>query len=471
MTSKPQLRIVPAPSVKAGAVPPHSLEAEAAVLTTVLYEPEKARRLCALVRPEDFYSNSHREIWEAIVSLVESGEDFDAVSIVHWLTDRRTLEKAGGAPYIWTLRDEMGHIAKPEVHAQVVRDKSRRRRLIATLQAHTAELYGDVGPDEQGACDRVVASVRAVAQERRDARDTTLLGALCEAGNEAAEGADGDHGTVLLPTGIGALDYAPAYSYGLHGGELVIVTAKSGRGKTALACNNIARAVAERRRGVGVFSAEMPRKSLAARMACASARVDYGRIRGKRLSAIEYDRIVAALAGMNHMPMRIDDRKGPTLDDIEASAISWAEDFTAAGTPLGVLIVDHLGKVDLESLRRSRDDSDAKLIGRATERLIEIAERLDCAVLLLSQLNDAGQVRGGRSPEHDAHVWIEIERQEDRQQIDDEVAPEPAKLWIRKARHGRMGIRCPVWFHGPFMLFSDNEQLPPAEYVDGGANL
>lgn len=459
MSARQQIKLVAVPSVGVGRVPPHSLEAEAAIIDAAIARPELAPQLVALVRPEFCYSPQHRDVWEAVCALTEAGTPLDVVTIADWLRTRGTWDNAGRATGLAGLLGASPAVGHWQAHAKLVRDRYRRRGVIATCQTIAAEGYGDIG-DEVAWCNTAATRLQEAASALSEARDTSILAACCEAADDVA-GRNSGPTSGGCPSGLTTLDREPGNTAGLHGGEVWIVTGKSGRGKTALACNTIGLATARAGRGVGIISAEMPRKQLAKRLACTVGRVDGRHVRARDITDAEYARLIDAFADVSRMPFRIDDRKAPTLEQVESVTMGWAEELSRAGTPLGVLVVDYLGKLDLETLRRGRDDKDSALLGRATTRLIKLAERVDCAVVLLSQLNDAGQIRDSRGPEHDAHWWLDIERDEKPKAprwAGAAYEPEEATLVIRKARHGEPGVRCATWFHGPFTVFSDDDR-------------
>lgn len=455
---KQALKLVTAPHARVGAVPPHALEAEAAIIGVALVAPELAPRLVALVREEHMYDPAHRDVWRAAVSLTQSGTPLDVVTLAAWLREHGDFARVGGATGLARLLDAAPSLAHWEAHARLVRDRYLRRRVIAEAQTIAAEGYGDVGEDERAWCRATVERLRGAASELSEESDTGIGAALKEAAQEAIA-SQGDAPAVSCPTGLVSLDGTPGCMYGLHAGEVVLVTGKSGRGKTALACNTMALATSRVGRTVGIISAEMPRRQLVMRQACTVARVSLGRVRSRSLDPSDYDRLAIAFGELSRLPMYIDDRKAPTLEDIESQGMRWAEDAARDGAPLGALVIDYLGKIDLRTLRQGRDDRDCDLYTRATSRLIVLAERLGCAVVLLAQLNDQGAIRGSRGPEHDCHWWLDIERDEKKgARWAGQYEPELSHVVVRKARHGESGARCEAWFHGPYVAFSDDDR-------------
>jgi len=399
------------PAVIAGRVPPHDLDAEAAVLSAILLERDALDRVLEVLRPEHFYSDANRRIYEGAEALAAAGIPIDIVSIASWLRDRDRMGQIGGPSYLAQLADATPAVAHVAAHAQVVHEKWRIRQLIATCQRISAEGYGDVGVVQEF----IDVAEQSIYELARSPQSTTtqpiaqVLRAAFEQISQAAERGDRITG---ISTGYEQLD---AKTAGLHDGDLTIVAARPGMGKTSFVLNlavNVAspRTVAapgpgeagyggfERQDpgyGVVVFSLEMPREQLATRMVCSEGRVDLGRVRQGMLQAEDWRRLTEGASYLSSLPVWIDDT--PLLGVLELRAkvrrIQAEYNRPAADSSpdrrLGLVVVDYLQLMKGREGAASREQEISE-ISRGLKRL---AKELKVPVIALSQLNRAVETR------------------------------------------------------------------------------
>lgn len=282
------------PAIVAGRVPPHDLDAEAAVLSAIMLSRDALDRVLEILKPDHFYSEANGRIYMAAQELASQGTPIDITTVASWLRDREWLAQIGGPSYLAQIADAtpaVGHVA---AHANVVYEKWRVRQLIATCQRVAAEGYGDIGPTQDfiDGAEQAIYELARTAQTNSAQPLSQVLKAAFEQITAAAERGDRITG---ISTGYEKLD---AKTAGLHDGDLTIVAARPGMGKTSFVLNlgvNVAspRSVAqpgpgesghgieryEPGFGVCVFSLEMPREQLATRMVCSEGRVDLGKLR------------------------------------------------------------------------------------------------------------------------------------------------------------------------------------------------
>jgi replicative DNA helicase len=217
-------------------VPPHDLDAEAAVLSAILLKQEALDQVAELLRPEHFYSEANGKIYEATIELIRQGSPVDTVQVASYLRDRERLAQIGGVAYLAQIVDATPAVAHVQAHARTVREKWRLRRLIAECQRVAAEGYGDVGMVQEfidGAEQAVyelartpeASSVQPIAQ---------VLRVAFEQISKAAERGDRITG---VPSGYAKFDEKTA---GLHAGDLMIIAARPGMGKTSCPAHKIA---------------------------------------------------------------------------------------------------------------------------------------------------------------------------------------------------------------------------------------
>jgi len=297
MSAVEQIRSVP--DAVGGRVPPSDLDAEAAVLSATLLDPDAFDRVQEILHPQHFYADANRRIFEAVVELNSTGRPVDIVSVAGFLRDRGRLQQVGGSPYLAQLADATPAVAHVEAHAQVIREKWRVRQLITTCQRFSALGYSDYG-DVQGFIDQAEQAVFDIARIPESSTIVPLKDAVKGAFKILADAAQRGGGITGIESGFTLFDRQCS---GLHSGDLYIVAARPGMGKSALALNiaiNVARPrqvevsgenepyleapVEEPGYGALFCSLEMPSEQLAARLLSSEARVDMQKIRSGRMS-------------------------------------------------------------------------------------------------------------------------------------------------------------------------------------------
>jgi replicative DNA helicase len=398
------------PPIVNGRVPPHDLDAEAAVLSAILLSREALDRVLETLKPEHFYSDANGRIYEAAQALALAGTPIDIVSVASFLRDRERLAMVGGPSYLAQLADATPAVAHVAAHAQVVYEKWRLRALIATCQKVAAEGYGDVGVVQEfiDGAEQDIYELARTAQTTNVQPINQVLRAAFQQITAAAERGDRITG---IPTGFEKLDGKTA---GLHAGDLTIVAARPGMGKTSFVLNlgvNVAspRTVTlpgpgehghgvERQEpgfGVCVFSLEMPREQLAVRMVCAEGRVDVGKVRQGFLQPDDWRRLTEAASYLSSLPIWIDDTSALGILELRAKVRRIQAEWNREATPssaerkVGLVVVDYL------QLMKGRDgvNSREQEISEISRGLKQLAKELGVPVIALSQLNRAVETR------------------------------------------------------------------------------
>jgi replicative DNA helicase len=399
------------PPIVAGRVPPHDLDAEAAVLSAVLLGGA-LDHVSEFLKPEHFYSDANGKIYEAAIQLALSSSPIDIVSVASYLRDRETLPQIGGPSYLAQLADATPAVAHIVAHAKVVYEKWRVRQLIANCQRIAAEGYGDVGVVQEfiDGAEQSVYELARSAQSSSAQPIARVLKAAFEQITAAAERGDRITG---IPTGYERLD---AKTAGLHKGDLTIVAARPGMGKTSFVLNlavNVAspRTVTapgpgeegyglERQEpgyGVAVFSLEMPREQLATRMVCSEGRVDLGRLRQGFLQADDWRRLTESASYLSSLPIWIDDTPALGILELRAKVRRIQAEYNRMGSGagdsperrVGLVVIDYL------QLMKGRDgvNSREQEISEISRGLKQLAKELEVPVIALSQLNRAVETR------------------------------------------------------------------------------
>jgi len=445
-----------------GRVPPHDLDAEAAVLSAAMLDPSALDKVVEL-KPEYFYSEAHRRIFEACVELKSSGSPIDVVQVGSFLKDRQRLAQVGGMPYLGQVLDAAPVVANVAAYGRIIHEKYRIRQLILACQRVSAQGYGDYG-DPQAFIDGAEHAIYNLARTSSKQSVEKLLDVMKKAFaklNDAV--ARGDRITGVS-TGFDRFDRQTA---GLHEGDLTIIAARPGMGKTSFVLN-LASNIAKPKHnelandpsqrwdepGVGcaIFSLEMPREQLANRLVCAEARVDVSKMRTGFLGPTDWNKLTMAASALGNLPIWIDDSSGLSLLELRSKVRRIQAEYDQRDESgkkirkLGCVIIDYL------QLMKGRDGvtSREQEISEISRGLKGLAKELELPVIALSQLNRAVETRSDKSKrpmisdlresgaiEQDADNIIFIYR-------DDYYNPETpeqgvAELIVAKQRNGPTG--------------------------------
>ncbi|MGN6107733.1 MAG: replicative DNA helicase [Kofleriaceae bacterium] len=478
------------PPVVHGRVPPHNMDAEAAVLSAVLLDRDALDRVLEILKPEHFYSDAHGKIYEASQELALAGTPIDIISVASWLRDRERLQQVGGAAYLAQLADATPAVAHVGAHARVVYEKWRLRQLIATCQRVAAEGYGDVG-EVQAFVDGAEASVTALARvrERSPIRriDTMLHAALDRIDRRRA----GDVAVGGVLTGYQRIDKKMG---GWRDGNVYVIGARPGQGKTSLVLDITANVAAPRATadghlqpgdGVVFFSLEMPHEQLVERALASEARVPFEFVRDGFLQDYHRSKLAEAASYLSGLPIWIDDTPGITLQElrakvrrcqaeydqepvVEVDAQTGVETVTKPGRRIRMVVIDYL-----QLMRHPGAESQEQEVSAISKGLKELAKELQVVFVPLAQLNRAVETRPGKDKrpqlsdlrssgglEQDADAVLFIYR-------DEYYNPETtnargiAELIIGKHRHGSTG-KVLLRFDGSCMRFDNlaDQELP-----------
>lgn len=479
--------LLPAPG---GRVPPHDLDAEAAVLSAILLEKDALDKVLELLKAEHFYSEANRRIYEGAVELATAGTPIDIVSVAGWLRDRDRLAQVGGTSYLAGLVDAVPSVANIETYARMVKEKWRVRQLITTCQRVAAEGYGDVG-EVQAFVDQAEQAIYEIARTPESSSVQRIEPIIRRVFEQITELARRGERITGAPTGFERLD---AMTAGLHDGELSIVAARPGMGKTSFVLNiavNVAsprsvvpsegdadageggEAHEEPGMGVAVFSLEMPREQLASRMVCSEGRVDVGRMRQGVLQDRDWNNLTHAASFLYRLPIWIDDTPSLGVLELRAKVRRLQAEYNRTrpdGTlarRIGLVVIDYLQLMKGSQRASSREQE----ISEISRGLKQLSKELRVPVIALSQLNRAVETRGTKDKrpqlsdlresgaiEQDADNIIFIYR-DDYYEQDSELKG-IAELIVAKQRNGPTG-KVKVKFHAAYTRF---DNLQKGEY-------
>jgi replicative DNA helicase len=468
----------------AGRVPPHNEDAEMAVLSAVLTDGRALDAVLEILpNGEAFYGDAHRRIYDACVELHAKGQPVDIQTVAAHLKDRERLQAVGGIAYLVRIVDATPSVAHVAAHARIVKEKWRVRRLIEVCQTVAAEGYGDYGEAQEfidGAEQQIYQLARSPS-----ASSVALMYDVVRHSFEQLQAAF-ERGKLVtgVPSGFADLDEKTS---GMHEGELIIVAARPGMGKTSYVMNvavNVAATIPEQapgeeitvdaRYGVMVFSLEMPKEQLANRMMCSEGRVNLSDLRKGQVAGEKWDRLVEAADRLSQLPIWIDDTPAISLLELRAKIRRQQHEFDRKwpGTDrwkqrIGLIIIDYL------QLMRGRDgvNSREQEISEISRGLKALSKELKVPVIALSQLNRAVETRSTKDKrpqlsdlresgaiEQDADVIQFIYRPEyyiaDKQSAEAQKCKGYAEVIIAKQRNGPTG-RVPVTFIDDYTRFEN----------------
>lgn len=437
----------------AGRIPPHDLDAEAAVLAAILLERDALDKVLEILRAEHFYAEANRRIYEVAVELSSQGTPIDIVSVAGMLRDRERLAQVGGSAYLAQLVDAVPSVAHIETYAQMVHEKWRVRSLIATCQRVAAEGYGDVG-EVQTFIDQAENAIFQLSHTERRQEIAPISEATRESW-ENVSAAMQRRGKVEFPTGLERVDRKLT----ARRESLTVLAARPGMGKTGFALG-LAIHLANLGLVGAIWSLEMPRADLATRMACQHAELNLDRAMNGFLRRDEEALLASAEDYIARLPLWIDDAPGSTIFHIRAGA----RRVRAEMGRLDFVIVDYLQLMSTIDDRDSASrEQEIATIARGLKRL---ARELKVPVWALSQLSRKCEERPDKRPmlsdlresgaiEQDADNVLFLYRPEYYQK---EKTPEQdrgvVEIDIAKQRNGPTG-RVRARFDGPTISFSN----------------
>jgi replicative DNA helicase len=456
------LRVVHSPDESAGKLPPHDLDAEAAVLSACLLSRQALLRIVDILKPWDFYSDANGRIYAAACELAAREQPTDLVTVCAMLRDRGQLPSVGGMTYVAQLADATPAVANIEAHAVIVAELSQRRQLIGTCQKIASAGYGEI----ESHADFIASAEASIAElttKRSGDHMSTLREAISWAFGSIRQAENGAGGAMLgLSTGLRSLD---ALTAGVHGGAMTLIGAKRGGGKTALA-NGIEINVAATPDADGIFrngvlrlSLEMPRAQIATRMACSVGRVNWHRVRSGHATRDDYARLYGAAEWMAGLPLLIDDEPNISIAKLQKKISRAIAKFEAEDKRLALISIDYMQLMSADGCERGANrERQVSFIG---EKVKHIANALKTVPLLaLTQLNAEGQARESSALEmHADDMWtVETDPAELPRFDGDRVPARTGRVKVSKQRMGPEGV-APLFWHPWCTSFSDEPEL------------
>ena len=417
-------------------VPPHSLDAEVSVLGASLISRSAASDVVEALKPDDFYRNAHRVVFESVTELTAAGEAVDTVTVTEWLARRDRLDEVGGPAALHDLTVAVPTAANASYYARIVRDNALRRRLI-DAGTEVVKLGYESTDEVERVVDQAESKIYDVAQDNTTSEYEKLGDLLNVSFQQIEELAEQRSEVTGLATGFDDLDRLTA---GLQPSNLVILAARPAMGKSSLVLGVSHFVSARLGKPSILFSLEMSKLEIVNRLLSSEARIDSSRLRTGRLEDSDWRKLGDALGTLAEAPLFIDDTPSITLMEIRAKARRLK-----AKHGLNLIIVDYLQLMQ----GNGRTDSRQQEVAEFSRGLKMLAKELDVPVIALSQLSRQPESRTDKRPmladlresgsiEQDADIVGFIYRDE----VYNEDSPDQgiAELIIAKHRNGATGI-------------------------------
>ena len=446
----------PAPSGRM--LPPQNIEAEQAVLGTILIQDKALLKVIDLLQPGDFYRDAHKTIYAAMMALFDKHEPHDLITVTGLLSDQNKLEDVGGAAYLASLTDIIPFTGTLVHHARIIRKKSILRRLIQTSTEVAARCY-DAQDDIDTLVDEAEKTIFEIAHSKKGEGFQPMSSVVPKAFDRINRLFDKQEHITGVATGYDELDRITA---GLQPAEMIILAARPSMGKTALAMNIVQHAAMIGKVPVAVFSLEMSVESLALRMLCSLGPIDSQRIRTGRLIDSDWPKLTRATGMLSEAPIYIDDTPGLTVLEMRAKARRLKSE-----QDLGLIVVDYLQLMQGKSSSENR----AQEISDISRSLKAMAKELNVPVLALSQLNRSLENRTDKRPqladlresgaiEQDADVIMFIYRDEVYNRAEGNPNRGLAEIIVGKQRNGPTGV-IKLSFLGEYTKFENYSNRAP----------
>ncbi|HEX9444274.1 MAG TPA: replicative DNA helicase [Candidatus Binatia bacterium] len=368
-------------------IPPQNLEAEGSVLGGILLENEAINRVLEILTEGDFYRETHRKIFRAMMELTDRTEPIDLITLSELLKGRGELDAVGGSTYLASLADQVPTAANIAHYARIIREKAILRQLI-----QSATEIATRGFEEQGNVDEFLDAAEKVIfdiAEKKIKASFVSVGDMIKDTLKAVERLYERKELVTgVPTGFKDLDKLTA---GLQPSELIIIAGRPSMGKTAFALNIATYAALNAGTGVAVFSLEMAREQLVLRMLCSEARVDNSKVRAGYLGERDFPKLANAAGRLHEALIYIDDTPAISVLELRAKTRRLIRD---RDKKVGLVIVDYLQLMRGMGNANNREQE----ISEISRSLKALAKELRVPVIALSQLNRRVEDRGDRRP-------------------------------------------------------------------------
>lgn len=434
-------------------IPPHSVEAEQSVLGGVMLDNRAWDQIADRVREHDFYRHDHRLIYRVMAKLAEHNKPLDVLTVSESLREIRELENAGGEVYLFELANNTPSVANVTAYADIVRERSVLRQLIATANDIASHAFNPEGRNSIELLDLAERQIFGISEQgARVGGPVNIKEFLASTMDKIDTLFHSDDPITGIPTGYHDFDEMTS---GLQPSDLVIIAGRPSMGKTTYAMNIAEHVAIKSKFPVVVFSMEMPGESIVMRLLSSLCRIDQLRIRTGKLEDEDWPRISSTVSMLSEAPLFIDDTPALSPAELRARARRLAKE----NGQLGLIVVDYLQLMQVPGFTENRTAE----ITEISRSLKSLAKELKVPVIALSQLNRSLEQRADKRPvmsdlresgaiEQDADLIVFIYRDE----VYNENSPDKgtAEIIIAKQRNGPIG-KVRLTFLGQYTCFEN----------------
>jgi replicative DNA helicase len=423
-------------------LPPQNLEAEASVLGAFLLDRDAALQVADFLHPEHFYAPNHRDVYEAMLELYEAREPIDLITLTNQLRKNKTLTRVGGGTFLTELANKVPTAANVKHYATIVKNLAIKREMIG-LSGVLAEKAFDEGTEADSLLETAEQGIFQLSHTNTRGDFISMKDVLVESFDRLELLHQNQSGIRGIPSGFADIDNMLS---GFQPSNLIILAARPGMGKTALALNVAQNAAVLFKKRVAFFSLEMSKEELVDRLLVSQADIDAWRLKTGRLGEDEFTKLSHAMGILAEAAIYIDDTPGLSISEIRTKARRLMLEQN-----IELFVVDYL-----QLVHGYNKENRVLEVGEISQGLKNLARELKVPVLALAQLSRAVESRGTKEPqlsdlresgsiEQDADVVAFLYRQ------DDDVR-EQMKFKIAKHRNGNVGT-IDLFFRGDRIRF------------------
>ena len=426
-----------------GRIPPNDIEAEQAVLGSMIVDKDAVYTVIEILKPEDFYRNEHAEIYSAILDLCEANKPIDFLTLKEQLRIRGKYDVVNGFEYLASLTNPMYAISNVENYANIVCEKSILRKLIKAANNISKESY-EATEDVSYITEKAEKEIFDIVQKKSNSTYSLIKDVLVDTFDNLEELATRESGIIGIPSGFLDLD---AKTLGFMPGQLIIVAARPAMGKSAFALNLLTNAAVKSEKAVAYFSLEMSKEELVGRILASEAMVDSQKIRSGKLEDEDWISLTNASGSLSETKIILDDSSGFSPIELRAKCRKLKMEYD-----IGLVVIDYLQLMNASKMNASRQ-ADISEISRSLKVL---AREIGVPIVALSQLSRAPEQRPDHRPmlsdlresgsiEQDADMVMFLYR-------DDYYNPETekknvAEVILAKNRAGQTGTTELLWLN------------------------
>ena len=356
-----------------GKIPPHDLEAEQAVLGSMLTDKDAVISAIETLKVDSFYRDDNKVIYDAILNLYNRLEPIDIITVKDELTSLGKFEQVGGLEYLASLPDKVPTTANVDKYINIVEEKATLRNLIKTAN-EIIELGYDPTEEVDNIMESAEKKIFNIMQDKNQKGYTPIKDVLVESFTQLEELYNRKQHITGVPTGFVELDYKTA---GLHPSDLILIAARPAMGKSAFALNIATNAAVKAKTPVVIFSLEMSKEQMVNRILCSEAMVDSNKVRTGKVDEDDWVKLASTIGPLSEAEIYIDDTPGISVMDI------------------GLVVVDYLQLVQGSNKRVGSREQEISEISRSLKIL---AKEIGVPVIALSQLSRAVEQRPDHRP-------------------------------------------------------------------------